>query len=388
MNQGYFDYNATTPLSHEVKNVMYNHFETFGNPSSLHQAGREASKKVTLARKQVARLVGCDSTRLIFTSGGTESNNLAIKGKLHSFINRPGHIITSSIEHPSVLEVCQYMQHTFGFRITYLNVNENGQISIDELKRSITPDTQMITVMLANNEIGSIQPIRDIVDIARPYQIYVHCDAVQAIGKLEVDVTDLNVDSLSVSAHKFYGPKGAGALYVKDPSQLHTMIHGGGQEKKLRSGTENVLSIIGMGEASAYAYEHLEEDMQHCKRLRALMLSLMQDTIQDYHINGGHHADSSSFLPNTLNIGFTHVDGQELAEMLSRDFQVSVSVGSACSNSKHQHKSHVLKAIGLSDEQIDSSIRVSFGRYTNEEDVRFFVQSLKTCLEKLRMFVI
>lgn len=386
MKHHYFDYNATTPLSLEVKERMLRNFGIYGNPSSIHRVGKEAGSKISMARKQIARLIRCDSSNLIFTSGGTESNNLAIKGILHSVSSRPGHIVTSSVEHPSILETCKYFEENYGFRVTYLTVKPNGQIYIDELKKSIKPNTQLITVMLANNEIGSIQPIKEIVTIARQHQIYVHCDAVQAIGKLEVDVEVLGVDSLSLSAHKFYGPKGVGALYVKDPSQLQPLLLGGGQERKLRSGTENVLSIIGMGEASSNAYERLQEDILHCEKLRALMLSHMEN-IDDYSINGWDDSEQS-FLSNTLNIGFKNVNGQELAEMLSHDFNISVSVGSACSNSKQNRKSHVLKAIGLSNEEIDSSIRISFGRFTSEEDVKFFVHALQQSLEKLRMFVV
>ncbi|GIQ69653.1 cysteine desulfurase IscS [Xylanibacillus composti] len=388
----YFDYNATSPISKRVVAAMQRGFEEFGNPSSMHEAGKRAKRLIKQAREQTAAMLGCKPDNLVLTSGGTEANNLAIQGRLQACLNNPGHLVTSAVEHPSVLEVCRHLSLVHGFETTFLSVNKQGHLSPRELEEAIQPNTQLISVMLANNEVGTIQPIRRIAEIARRQRIFFHCDAVQAAGKLPLDVEELGVDALSISAHKFGGPKGIGALYVRDPSSILPILHGGGQEGGLRSGTENVLAIAGLGEACAEAALDVREAAQSGGRLKRKLLTALAERLEDFTVNGvtetGMDDADSASLWNTVNLRIDGVDGQELAEVLSIDHGVAVSVGSACSSGKHQHHSHVLSAMGLAKQEIESSIRISFGKTTTDEAITYLVQAITEAVHSLRSYAI
>ncbi len=393
----YFDYNATSPLNKQVKAAMQSALEEYGNPSSMHETGKRAKRLVKQARQHAASMLGCKPDQLVLTSGGTEANNLAIQGRLQAYWDNPGHIITSAIEHPSVLEVCRRLTRINGFELTILPVGKQGRISLDALEQAIRPDTQLITVMLANNEVGTIQPIRQVAELAQRHGIFFHCDAVQAAGKLTLDVEELGVDALSISAHKFGGPKGVGALFVKDRATIQPVLCGGGQEGGLRSGTENVLAIIGMGEACKVAADYVQEAAQSGRRLQQRLMALLADQVNDVSFNGAvvddsrhGNADGQAYpcLWNTVNMRIAGVDGQELAELLSMDHETAVSVGSACSSGKQQHHSHVLTAMGLPSSEIESSIRISFGRETTDADIEQLVQAITSVVHSLRTYVV
>jgi cysteine desulfurase len=376
----YFDYNATTPLDPQVLNVIKENLHIFANPSSPHFLGYEAREKVERAREQVAHLIGASPNNIFFTSGGTEANNMVIKGWLHNFLGQPIHIITSAIEHPSVLEVFRYFERR-GAVVTYVSVDSNGYINIDQLKNEIREETRLISVMFANNEIGTIQPIKEIAKIAKENNIFFHTDATQAVGKIPINVIGLEVDALSFSGHKFYGPKGIGVLYLKNPDKIEPLLHGGGQEKGIRSGTENFLAIVGLAKACEIADQEIYEQREHCRHLRQLFIELIREEIPYCSINGSE--DQLRTLPNTINVCLSDVRGEAVATMLSEVYGIAVSTGSACSTGK-KNLSHVLKAIGLTEEQIRSSIRISFGKFTTDVDIQDFVQCLKTTVFHLR----
>lgn len=376
----YFDYNATTPLDPQVMNVIKEHLDLFANPSSPHLFGNEARKKVKRSREQIAHLIGALPDNIIFTSGGTESNNIVIKGWLQNFTSQPLHIITSVIEHPSVLEVYRYFER-LGADVSYISVDSNGFINLNQLINEIREETRLISIMFANNEIGTIQPIEEIATIAKEKNIFFHTDATQAVGRIPINVVDLNVDALSFSGHKLYGPKGIGVLYLKNPEMMKPLLHGGGQEKGIRSGTENILSIVGLAKACEIADQEIYEQREHCRHLKELLIDLMRKEIPDCSING--LKDHLRTLPNTINVCLSDVRGEAVATMLSEVYGIALSTGSACSTGK-KNLSHVLKAIGLSEEQIRSSIRISFGKFTEESDIQHFVQCLKNTVLNLR----
>lgn len=372
MRKIYLDYNATTPLHQEVVECMRPFLDRyFGNPSSSHWSGIETKKAVEKARSQVASTLGCDPEEVLFTSGGTESNNLALKGYAYAHREDGNHIIVSAIEHPSVMEVARYLEKN-GFQVTYLPVDRDGIIMLEELKRSIIPRTILISVMHANNEVGTIQPISAIVEIARKHEIAVHTDAAQTLGKIGVNVKKLGVDLLSIAGHKLYGPKGVGALFIKRGTIIEKLIHGAGHEMNLRAGTENVLEIVGLGKACEIAGRDLGMVQSHLKEMRDRLEKQLVQGIPSIRING--HTDKR--LPNTTNVGFP---GIEANTMLSEIHEIAASAGAAC-HSDRDETSSILTAMGVPMEYRMGSIRFSTGRDTGESDID------QTAKEFIRIF--
>lgn len=378
MKEIYLDNNATTKVHEEVIEAMMPFFSSyFGNPSSMHKFGRQARVKIDDARDKVALLMNSEPSEIVFTSGGSESDNLAIKGVAWAFRNKGNHIITSAIEHPAVLNTCKYLETT-GYKVTYLPVDEDGIVDVRYLKDSITNSTILISIHYANNEIGTLQPIAEICAIAHEHKVLFHTDAVQAFGKIKFDVKELNVDMASVSAHKLYGPKGAGALYIKKGIKLHPLIHGGSHEKKRRAGTENVPAIIGFGKACEIASRDMDREMGRVKELRDRLHEGFNRKIRHIKLNG--HPEKR--LPNTINLSFKFVEGESL--LINLDLEgVAVSTGSACSSGSLE-PSHVLVAMGIPHEIIHGSLRFSLGRFNTVEDVDYVIEVLPPIVQKVR----
>ena len=375
----YLDNAASTAVHPEVVKEMLPYFDTqYGNPSSIHQFGRKAKNAIEKARKQVAALIGAESDEIIFTSGGTESNNTIFYGiKFQGEKFEASHIITSSIEHDAVLEPIREFEKN-GCQITYLPVDKHGMINPDDITKSISEQTVMISIMFANNEVGTIQPIKEISKICNKYQIPLHTDAVQAVGKIPINVKDLGVDALSISSHKINGPKGVGALFLKKGSTTTPYILGGGQENGMRSGTENVASIVGFGKACEIAKDKLSDNISHFQTLHSSILSKVVKEIPHVKLNG--HPQNRIF--NNIHLTFLGVNGEDLIIKLD-EHGIAASTGSACS--MHTQKaSHVLKAMGFNHEQITGSLRISFG-YTNTlYEVEQTVKVLKKVVAELR----
>ena len=367
----YLDHAATTGVKEEVLKEMLPFFSIeFGNPSSLYSIGRRAKKAIEQAREKVARAINAEPKEIYFTGCGSESDNLAIKGIAHSLKSKGNHIITSKIEHHAVLNSCKSLEQE-GFKITYLNVDKDGIINLGELKNAITDKTILITIMTANNEIGTIQPIEEIGQIAKANNIYFHTDSVQAIGNLKIDVQKMNLDGLSMSAHKFYGPKGVGALYIKENVPFEKLQDGGHQEKDKRAGTENVAEIVGLGKAIELAYENLDEYNNKLLELREYYISEIEKKIPNAKLNGHR----TKRLAGNANISFKGIDGGDL--LLKLDEQgICASTGSAC-NSGSTKPSHVLTAIGLEQEYLKGSLRTTFGEENTKEDVDFLIKNLE-----------
>ncbi len=375
MKKIYLDHAATTPVDKEVIEEMLSFFnEKFGNPSSLHSWGREAKKSMEDARERVANLINADAGRIIFTGSGTESDNLAIKGT--AFYHGKGHIITSKIEHPAVLETCKYLEKK-GFKITYLPVDRHGLIDIETLENEIREDTILISIMHANNEIGTIEDIEKIGKIARKHNIVFHTDAVQSAGKIEIDVKKIGMDMLSLSSHKIYGPKGVGTLYIREGIKIEPILHGGGHEKGLRSSTENVAGIVGFGKACELAKNRLVKDSEKMKKLRD---KIMKNTIEipEAYLTG--HPEKR--LPNNASFYFKGIEGESLVLLLDSK-GIAASTGSACS-SKKLEASHVLLAIGVKPEDAHGSLRITLGRENEEEEIDYFLEVLPDIVKKLR----
>ncbi|MCQ8902925.1 MAG: cysteine desulfurase NifS [Methanothrix sp.] len=376
MRRIYMDHSATTPVAPEVLEAMLPYFrERYGNASSLHEFGREARDAVESAREKLAALIGASPEEIYFTSGGTESDNLALKGIALS--GRGKHIITTSIEHPAVLEVCRSLERV-GFDVTYVPVDDQGIVDPGEIERAIRDDTVLISVMHANNEIGTIQPVESIAAIASERGIALHTDAVQTVGKIPVDVNRLGVDLLSISAHKFYGPKGVGALYVRKGTRIESIIQGGGHERGLRSGTENVPGIVGMGRAAELASEIMEREAERLTALRERLKSFVLSEIDDSWLNG----HPTKRLPINLNFGFGRVEGESLLLYLDSK-GIAVSTGSACS-SKKLEPSHVLRAIGLDPVRCHGSLRITLGRDNTQEEVDYAGECIREAVERFR----
>ena len=376
----YLDYSATTPVDKRVADKMIQHLTIdgdFGNPASRsHAYGWEAEAAVDDARQEVAKLIGANSKEIVWTSGATESNNLAIKGAAHFYSKRGKHIITCKTEHKAVLDTCRQLERE-GFEVTYMDPEPNGLIDLDKLKATIRPDTTIISIMHVNNEIGVIQDVNAIGKLARENKIIFHCDAAQSAGKIPINVEDMSVDLLSLSAHKFYGPKGIGALYVrrKPRVRLEAQMHGGGHERGMRSGTLAVHQIVGMGEAARIAREELPEETARILTLRNRLYDGFKD-MEEVYVNG----DMESRIPGNLNISFNFVEGESLIMALK---DLAVSSGSACTSASLE-PSYVLRALGRNDELAHSSIRFSIGRYTTEEDVDRAIELVRTNIGKLR----
>ena len=374
----YLDYAATTPTHPEVVQAMLPYFtENFGNPSSVHSLGQEARQAVEEAREKVAHLIGARPQEIFFTSGGTEANNLAIKGVALANRNRGNHIITTPIEHHSVLETCKFLEES-GFEITYLPVDGQGLVDPGNVRKALTPKTMLISIMLANNEVGTIEPLAEIGKIAREAEVYFHTDAVQAVGHIPVDVEELGVDLLSASAHKLYGPKGIGALYIRKGTRLVPLAHGGEQESGHRAGTENVPGIVGFGKAAEIAEGEMEEEAKRLASLRDRLITGVLSSVERAWLNG-HPIQR---LPNNANLSFEFIEGESL--MLSLDLEgICVSTGSACSSTSLA-PSHVLLAMGLPPEKALSSLRITLGRWTTEEDIEQVLEALPRAVARLR----
>ena len=380
----YLDYAATTPVDERVRLAMEPYdSEKFGNPSSLHSFGQETRAAIEKAREQVAGLIGALPEEIVFTSGGTEADNFALEGVAFANEAQGNHIITSAIEHSAVIECCKFLE-TRGFNITYLPVDKFGIVSPESVKNAITEKTILVSIMHANNEIGTIEPIKEIGEAIKSRvashgsRVYFHTDAVQTVGHIPVNVDELGVDLLAVSAHKLYGPKGVGLLYIRKGTKLTSLIHGGGQEHNRRASTENVPGIVGFGAAAEIATREMAEENKKLIKLRDKFVKKVLDRIPDSRLNG----DPVRRLPNNLNFSINYVEGE--AMLINLDLEgIAASTGSACSSGTLE-PSHVLKAIGLSYELSHGSLRFSLGKQTSEADVDKAVEVLATVVKKLR----
>jgi cysteine desulfurase len=387
MNHVYLDYNATTPVEPEVLEAMLPYFSTeFGNAASIHTPGQKARAAVETAREQVAALIGARAQEIIFTSGGTESDNHAIFGVVgQAFLpvsssrntNSFPHIILSAIEHEAVLNACQALEKE-GVAVTYLPVDGNGLIEIERLRAAIQPQTVLITIMHANNELGTVQPLKEIGRIAADADVYFHTDAVQSAGKLPIDVNALQVDLLSLSGHKFYAPKGVGALYIRSGTRLRQLLYGGHHQRGFRPGTENVAGIVGLGKAAEIARKSLAEDARRISALRDKLQQGLLHRVPQSRVNGG----AAPRTPNTTNLVFPGIDGEAL--LIALDLKgLACSTGAACSSGAVE-PSHVLTAIGLPPEEARASLRFSLGRHTTEKEIEFALQIVPAAAAQLR----
>lgn len=375
----YFDHAATTAVKEEVLKEMIPYYcIEYGNASSLYSIGRKSRKILENSREKVARVLNCKPKEIYFTSCGSESDNLAIKGIARKHKNKGKHIITTKIEHPAVLNTCKSLEKD-GFVVTYLGVDKDGFISLEELKNSIREDTILISIMFANNEIGTIQPIKEIGEIAKKHNVLFHTDAVQAAGNVPIDVKELNVDLMSMSSHKIYGPKGIGALYIKTGTKLHSFVHGGAQERRRRAGTENMPSIVGYGKAAELAKTNMDEHIERLTSLRTKLIDGILEKIPYTRVNGS----LENRLPGNVNFSFEFIEGEGILLMLDM-LGIAASSGSACTSGSLD-PSHVLMAIGLPHEIAHGSLRLSIGDFTTEEDIDYIIEKLPAVIERLRM---
>ncbi|MBZ2173705.1 cysteine desulfurase NifS [Schnuerera sp. xch1] len=372
------DNSATTPVKQEVLDEMLPYFNIkYGNPSSIYSLGSQSKNAVEISREKIAKVLNAKTKEIFFTAGGSESDNWALKGVAFANKDKGNHIITSKIEHHGILHTCEYLKKQ-GFDITYLDVDEYGLIDLDQLKEAITDKTILISIMFANNEIGTIQPIEEVSRIAKEKGVYFHTDAVQAVGHIEIDVNELNIDLLSMSAHKFYGPKGIGALYIRQGVKIDPLISGGAQEGNRRAGTENLPSIVGMAKAIELAYENLNENNARLIKLRDKLIDKILKNIDYVRLNG-HPINR---LPGNVNVCFEFIEGESL--LLSLDMEgIAASSGSACTSGSLE-PSHVLLAIGLPHEIAHGSLRLSLGDFNTEEEVDFVVEKLIEIVARLR----
>ncbi|MDP2752940.1 MAG: cysteine desulfurase NifS [Nitrospirota bacterium] len=378
MNTIYFDNNATTPVAPEVLDEMLPYLkELYGNPSSMHTFGGQLHRKVEDARIKVAQLIGAEPEEIIFTSCGTESDNTAIMSAAESLPNKK-HIITTRVEHPAVLNFCKHLARK-GFRVTFLPVNNYGQLNIDELLKVIDEDTALVSIMYANNETGVIFPIAEIAKLLKERRILFHTDAVQAVGKIPIDVKKLPVDMLSLSGHKLHAPKGVGALYVRKGTRFYPFIIGGHQERGRRAGTENVASIIGLGKACELAGKNLTEEITYLKGLRNKLETALLKSCPDVRING----DINNRLPNTTNLSFEYVEGEAILLRIN-EYGICASSGSACTSGSLE-PSHVLRAMGIPFTAIHGSIRFSLSRYNTEAEIDRVIETMPKIIKELRM---
>lgn len=374
----YFDNAATTKVKEEVLKEMFPYFSVeYGNPSSMYSIGRSSRRAIETARKRVAELINCKPKEIYFTSCGSESDNMALKGIAYANKEKGNHIITSKIEHPAILNSCKTLEKQ-GYRITYLNVDEEGNIDISELENSINEDTILISIMFANNEIGTIEPIEQISKIAKKHNIIFHTDAVQACGNIKIDVKDMGIDMLSLSGHKINAPKGVGALYVREGIEFDRFLDGGHQEKNKRAGTENVAEIVGLGKACEIAKNNLESHINKLKELRDFYINQVEEKIENIKLNGPR----DNRLPGNANISFKGINGSELLLKLDEK-GICASAGSACSTGSNS-PSHVLTSIGLDSKMADGALRVTFCEENSKEDVEYLVENLKNIVRELR----
>ena len=375
----YMDHSATTPVKKEVLEEMLPYFsEFYGNPSSVYALSNHSRLAIDKARERVAKAIGAKKTEVFFTGGGSEADNWALKGVAYKNKDKGNHIITTKIEHHAILHTCEYLEQQ-GFQVTYLDVDEYGMISLEDLEKAITEKTILISIMFANNEIGTIQPVKEIGELAKKHGVLFHTDAVQAVGSLPIDVKEMNIDLLSMSAHKLYGPKGVGALYIRQGTKIDPLIAGGAQEKNKRAGTENTPGIVGLGKAIELAYEHLEENTAYLTSLRERLIKGVQERIPYVRLNG--HPEKR--LPGNTNFCFQFIEGEAL--LLSLDMVgIAGSSGSACTSGSLD-PSHVLLAIGLPHEIAHGSLRLSLGTGNTEEEVDYAVEKLVGIVDRLRM---
>jgi len=374
----YLDNAASTPVHEQVLHEMIPFFQDqFGNPSSIHRYGRFAQRAIQNARKQIAHLINSEPSEILLTSGGTESNNTALFGLAHAA--KGNHIITSSIEHEAILEPCKKLEKE-GFEITYIPVDDSGLVNSKDIEKSITPETCLVSIMFANNEVGTIQPIQEISKICHDKQIVFHTDAVQAVGKVKLDVKELGIDMLSISSHKINGPKGVGALYIKKGIEIIPFIFGGGQENGMRSGTENVASIVGFGKACQLAQENMKQNILHLQNIRNNLIAKVMKEIPLVTLNG--HSDQR--IANNAHFTFLGVNGEDLIIKLDEN-GIAASTGSACSV-RVQKESHVLKAMGFSHDQIAGSLRLTVGISNTDSEIEKTVEILKKVVKELRAF--
>lgn len=374
----YFDNAATTKIKEEVLKEMFPYFSVeYGNPSSMYSIGRSSRRAIETARKRVAELINCKPKEIYFTSCGSESDNMALKGIAYANKEKGNNIITSKIEHPAILNSCKTLEKQ-GYRITYLNVDEEGNIDISELENSINEDTILISIMFANNEIGTIEPIEQISKIAKKHNIIFHTDAVQACGNIKIDVKEMGIDMLSLSGHKINAPKGVGALYVREGIEFDRFLDGGHQEKNKRAGTENVAEIVGLGKACEIAQNNLESHINKLKELRDFYINQVEEKIDNIKLNGPR----DNRLPGNANISFKGVNGSELLLKLDEK-GICASAGSACSTGSSS-PSHVLTSIGLDSKMAEGTLRVSFSEENSKEDVEYLVENLERIVTELR----
>ena len=380
MRNVYLDYSATTPVKEEVVKEMIPFLtEKFGNPSSLYGPGLEAKEGLTKARQQVADLINAEEREIFFTSCGTEADNWVIEGVADAFSKKGNHIITTKIEHHAILHTCQYLEK-HGAEVTYLDVDEEGFVSAADLEAAIKDTTVLVSIMMINNEVGTIQPIKELAAIAKAHGVLFHTDTVQALGNVPIDVKDLGVDFISMSAHKIYGPKGIGALYKRSGINIPSFVHGGAQERRKRAGTENSAGIVGFGKAAELANEHLYEHAAHSDGLRRKLWEKISAEIPDISLNGPK--DFTKRHPGNLNISFDYVEGESILLLLDAN-GISVSTGSACS-SESLDTSHVLNALNVPPEKANGAVRFTVGDFTTEEDIDYVVEKLKEVVAKLR----
>ena len=379
MKTTYMDYSATTYVKPEVLDAMMPFFtEKFGNPSSFYGISRETKMAVDNARAQVAKAINCDPNEVYFTGGGSEADNWAIKGIATAHMKKGNHIITTKIEHHAVLHTCEFLEK-FGFEVTYLDVNEEGFVDLKQLEEAITDKTILVSIMFANNEIGTIQPIKEIGALCREKKVLFHTDAVQAVGSVPVDVKEMNIDLLSLAGHKLYGPKGIGALYIRRGVRIDNLIHGGGQERGRRAGTENIPGVVGLGKAIEIATENIEENRARLTVLRDKLIDGILERIPYARLNGPR---GDKRLPGNSNISFEFIEGESI--LLSLDFEgICASSGSACTSGSLD-PSHVLLALGLPHEKAHGSLRTTLGAASTEEDVEKLLNELPPIIERLR----
>jgi cysteine desulfurase len=376
--QVYLDYSATTPVKDAVLQAMLPYFsQNFGNPSSLYTIGQESKQALEEARERVAALIGASPREIFFTSSGTEADNWAVIESAESRVKKGRHIITTKIEHHALLHSCEYLEKN-GFKVTYLDVDAEGFVDPALLERSLTDETTLVSIMFANNEVGTVQSIGELAEIARKRGALFHTDAVQALGNIPIDVRALGVDLMSVSAHKIYGPKGIGALYIRKGVSLPSLLHGGGQENKKRAGTENLTGIVGFGKAAELAARNLDGHIEKLTELRDYFLKKIRESIPDIRVNGS----LARRLPGNLNVTFKYIEGEALLLLLDLD-GIAVSTGSACSSASLT-PSHVLTALGVPVEMIHGSLRFTVGDFTTKDDIDYTVECLVKNVEKLR----